>query len=167
MTVLTPTVQAGNGATRYIPANNRRYLWFSTIAATNLTPTGSEINAATDLTLNVAAVAGFMVQGNTVDAPDAGSSFTGKTPGRTTADNSSLTCYISKTGTTADVRSLLSRGQAGYVGIANEGLVTGKTMDVFPATILSLGKSQDIEANATVEVSVSITSTPGENLVIP
>lgn len=154
-----------SATSRYILAGTRTYTWVPTIA-NKAAPTSAELSAGTDLTAEVASVSGFMVQSATVDAPDAGSRFTPKTPGRITADDSSLTIYLNEAGTT-DVRTLLSRDQAGFVVIYPEGIDTGKTCDIFPVKVTGMPKSQDIEANATVEVQFVVTSIPEENVAIP
>lgn len=160
-----PSPSALTATSRYIPAGTRRYTWVPTIS-NKAAPTSAELSAGTDLTAEVMAVNGFQVSSAQVDAPDAGSRFTAKIPGRITADDSSLTIYVTST-TAADVRSLLTRDLAGYVVIYAEGIVTSKQCDIFPVRITGVPKMQDIEAAAAVEVQFAITSIPAENVTIP
>jgi hypothetical protein len=160
-----PSPSTLSSTTRYIPAGVRRYSWVPTIANKNA-PTSAELSAGTDITAEVMAVNGFQVQSTTVDAPDAGTRYTAKVPGRITADNSSLTIYITQVAGT-DIRSLLTRDLAGYVVIYAEGIVTSKTCDIFPVRITGVPKTQDIEGVACVDVEFAVTSTPVENLTIP
>jgi hypothetical protein len=159
-----PTPTALGTTSRYIPAGVRKFVWVPTIADKSA-PTSAELTAGTDLTGEVASVSGFMTTSAVVDAPDAGSRFTSKTAGRITADDSSLTIYCDSDST--DVRSLLTRDLAGYVAIFPEGIHTGGTVDLFPVKVIGTPKSEDIEANATIEVQFVVTSTPVENLAIP
>lgn len=159
-----PNPSAIAGTSRYIPAGVRKYVWVPSLASKSA-PTSAELTAGTDLTGEVASVSGFMTTSATVDAPDAGSRFTSKTAGRITADNSSLTVYCSTT--SLDARSLLTRDLAGFVAIFPEGIAAGGTVDIYPVKVIGTPKSEDIEANATIEVQFVITSTPVENLAIP
>lgn len=159
-----PTPTALSTTSRYIPAGVRKYVWVPTLSSKSA-PTSAELTAGTDLTAEVASVGGFMTTSTVVDAPDAGSRFTSKTAGRITADDSNLTIYASTS--SSDVRSLLTRDLAGFVAIFPEGIHTGGTVDIFPVKVIGVPKSEDIEANATIEVQFVVTSIPVENIAIP
>lgn len=159
-----PTPTSLTATTRYIPAGVRRVCWVPTIAV-KTAPTLSELSAGTDLTFELAAMSGFMTTSGTVDAPDMGSRFTSKTAGRITADDSSLTLYMSQTST--DARTLLTRDLIGYVVIYPEGIITAGHCDVYPVKVIGVPKQEDMEANATMEVQFVVTSIPAENLSIP
>lgn len=149
---------------RYIPPGTTRYYWVTTIA--NYTsPTRAELNAGSDLTAEVSAVSGFATSSDQQDTPDLGSRFTGKIPGRITADDSSITMYLSSN--SSDVRTLLPRDTAGYVVIFPEGDVAGQKMDVFPAKVTGQPKSRDVENPSTINIQFSITKIPAENVTIP
>lgn len=141
-----------------------RVLWVPTIA--NLqAPTRSELNAGTDLSNEIAAVAGWEVTGNTEDTPALGSVFVGKVPSTTTSDNSSLTLYADRT--SDDVRGLLSRGSTGYVVWMDEGDVANYLMDVFPSRVTAVSPQRDIAITGQIMVSFAIMREPAQALSIP
>ncbi|MET9086166.1 hypothetical protein ABZX77_30545 [Streptomyces sp. NPDC004237] len=149
---------------RYIPPGTTRYYWVPTIA-TYTSPTRSELNAGSDLTAEVSAVNGFATNSDQQDTPDLGSRFTSKIPGRITADDSSITLYLSST--SSDVRTLLPRDTAGYVVIFPEGDTTGLKMDVFPVKVTGQPKSRDIENPSTITIQFAVTKIPAENVTVP
>jgi hypothetical protein len=128
-------------------------------------PTRSEINAGTDLSDEISAVSGWEVTGNTEDAPSLGSVFISKVSSTTTAGDSSLTFYADSTST--DVRTLLSRGSAGYIIWMWEGDVAGHLADVFPVKVTSVPKQTDVTSVAQLTVNFAITKEPSENVAIP
>lgn len=149
---------------RYYRQGVSKVLWTPSIAVIT-GPTRPEINAATDLSPEVAAMAGWEVAGNTEDTPDLAETFTGNIPSTTTADASSLTFYSDAT--SVDARTLLSRGASGFVIWMDEGDVEGYLMDVFPVRVTGAPKQRDIAAVAQIMVSFSISRQPAENIAIP
>lgn len=159
-TALSPTV-------RYIPPGTRQYYWVTDIEDKN-NPTRVELDAGTDLTTEIAAVEGFQVTSEAVDTPDVGTVFTSKITGRTTADDSSFTLYLSSD--SDDSRSLFARGDDRFMVIFPEGDDEGlgtATMDVFPVRVGSTPKLQDVENPAQMTVSCYVTSEPVENVAVP
>lgn len=142
-------------------------IYFCTTISNKAAPTRSELNAGTDLSGEVNAISGFTTTGDDVETPDMNSTFTSKIPGRTSADDSSITFYADVTG--ADARALLPRGTNGYIVIMDGGDVVGSLMDVYPIRVKSQGKprSTDGKDPATVEIQMSITAEPAENVEIP
>lgn len=153
-----------NPTARYIPPGVRQYYWVPTVAD-KTAPTRSELDAGTDLTSELAQIAGFQVTSDTVDAPDAGSRFTSKVSGRTTVADSSIDLYTSDD--SDDARSLLTRDLAGFVVIFPEGDVPAQTMDVFPVTITSASILPSLTDAAQLEVQFVITSIPVNNVTVP
>ncbi|BBA99279.1 hypothetical protein RVR_5826 [Actinacidiphila reveromycinica] len=149
---------------RYYRQGRTRVLWTPTIADI-LSPTRSEINAATDLSGEIAASSGWEVTGNTEDTPDLGSVFVGNIPSTTTSDASSLTFYSDET--SVDVRTLLQRGVVGNIIWMDEGDVEGYLMDIFPVRVTSAPKQRDIAAVAQIMVNFAISRQPAENVAIP
>lgn len=149
---------------RYIPPGTTHYYFVSTIANKNA-PTRPELDAGTDLTNEIAEVSGFSTTSEQTETPDLGSRFTGKIPGRITADDSSITLYMSSTSN--DVRTLLPRDTSGFIVAFSEGDVAGRKMDVFPVKVSGQPKKRDIEDAATIEIQFTITSIPAENVTIP
>lgn len=150
---------------RYFPTGVAKYYWIPDILDPE-NPTRLELDAGTDLSPEIAEVDGFTVSSDEIEVPDINSRFTGKIPGRISADDSSLVFYGDKTG--IDVRALLPRGESGYVGRLGGGDVPTYKMDIFPVTVTSLSKAfgTDDEA-ARITVQFSISSEPIEDVDIP
>jgi hypothetical protein len=128
-------------------------------------PTRIEINAGTDLSNELAEVAGWKVVSENIDAPDFASTFVGKVAGKTSVEDSSLTMYASSD--TTDVRTLLPRGTTGYILRMDGGDVATQKMDVFPVTVSALGKVTDTSNAAHIEIDFAVTKVPAEDVAIP
>jgi len=125
----------------------------------------TELDAGTDL-IDLAEVAGWSVASNNIDAPDFDSEFTPKVAGLTSADDSSLTFYGSKSG--EDVRTVLPRGTSGFLVFADGGFTgTNTVMDVFPITVSSVAKQRSQSDVFKIQVSFAITAVPDEDQTIP
>jgi hypothetical protein len=160
----TPIAQA----VRYIHPGVSKFYFLTTIAATNLQATRPELDAGTDLSRELAATTGFNVASNIVDAPDLASAFTSKVIGRTTAEDSTATFYMNKTG--ADqLRALLPRGTTGFVVICWGGDVEGNLADTFPVTVASAAKEVNLtsEDPARVMMRFAITAEPAIDWTLP
>lgn len=144
--------------TRFIPQGTSKYYWTPTIAAATGIPTRAELDAGTDLTGEVAAVAGFTTTGDQVDVPDAQSRFTKRVPGSVNPEDSSMTFYGSKTG--ADASTFFTRDQTGYVVMLDSGDTSGRPAESFPVTVVSVAKQREITSAFQVVVAFSITSDP-------
>ena len=140
-------------------------VYYLPAAADYTAVTRAEIDAGTDLTPELADVAGFSTTSDTVDAPDWGSRFTSKVAGMVSVDDSSLTLYASQD--TQDVRTLLPRDTTGYIVWMDGGDVADQLMDVFPVTVTSVGKLRTQSDPAQVQISFAITSEPSEDQTIP
>lgn len=138
--------------------------WVPTITD-KAAPTRSELNAGTELSVEVGAVEGWQIVSAVVETPTLGSKFNAKIDGAISADDSSLTLYASQTGT--DIRDLLARGTNGYIVWMDEGDTAGRKMDVFPVRVLSQAKLREMEEAAQVQVQFAVTSEPAENVTIP
>lgn len=149
---------------RYFAPEIAKIVYMPAVANKNA-PTRAEINAGTELTNEISAINGWAVTSNLINAPDYGSRFTSKTPGRTDAANSTLTFYASQD--TVDVRELLPRDTAGFIGIMWGGDVPGQKMDNFPVKVSSLAKTLSDQADADIAVDFAITSVPAEDVAIP
>lgn len=138
---------------------------FATSVANKSAPTRAEINAGTDLRNEISEISGFQTNSDSVDAPDLGSRFTSKVPGRITADDSSITFYESVTG--VDVRGLMPRDTTGFLLLMPGGDTPTRKMHVFPITVASLATDYSLEEVARVIVNFTVTSVPAENVTIP
>lgn len=151
-------------STRYFISGLTKVNFASSIA-NKAAPTRGEINAATDLSPEVNSVEGWEVVGQDIETPDLASTFTSKVPGRTSADDSSITFYASQN--SVDVRALLPRGTNGFILWFGEGDVASRKFDVFPVRVRSAPKPRDIEAAGMIRIEFSITSEPVENITVP
>lgn len=151
-------------AVRYYRRGLTKVSWVPTID-NPAAPTRAELNAGTELSVEVGAVEGWQVTSEVVETPTLGTKFNAKIDGPISADDSSLTLYASKTGT--DVRDLLQRGSDGYVVWMDEGDTPGRGMDIFPVRVLTQAKQRNLEDAAAVQVQFAVTREPSENVVIP
>ena len=151
---------------RYINPATTKVYFCSTISNKN-SPTRSELNAGTDLSREIQAIEGFLTASEQVETPDLDTRFTGKIPGRITAEDSSITFYADATG--ADARTLLPRDTTGYIVILDGGDIAARKMDVYPVKVSSVGKPRSVEGTdaATVQIQFAITSIPAEDVAVP
>lgn len=151
--------------TRYFQPGVSKYYFLPSCANIN-SPTRVEINAGDDLSAEIAEVSGWMVSSNQIATPDMGTRFESKIPGKTTADDSSITFYGSKDGD--DVRAVLPRDTDGFMMICDGGDVPTQPADIFPVTVSSVGKVRTInEQGFQLTISFSITGEPAEDVTIP
>lgn len=151
-------------ATRYFAPGISKVLWVPTIASPGA-PTRSELNAGTDLSGEVNAIDGWTVTSDTTDTPDLNSTFVGKLPTTTSADDSSITFYASQDG--QDVRSLLPRSTRGFVVWMDEGDDPSLTCDVFPVLVSANSKQRSMSDPALIQVMFVVTRQPSEDVDIP
>jgi hypothetical protein len=130
-------------------------------------PTRAELNAGTDLSPALSDSSGWEVSSDNVESPHMDTTFTASIPGRTKAEDSSLTLTCDVDGD--DVRGLLPRGTNGFVVWLDGGDVVDRRMSCFPVRVSSLGMVRDVkgDAPATVVVNFAITSEPQEYITIP
>jgi hypothetical protein len=153
-----------NVTSRYVSEGTRK-IYFVTTIATQASPSRAEINAGTDLTDEIAEMSGFAVSSDQAEVPDMASRFTGKIPGRITADDSSIRFYASSTSN--DVRTVLPRDTAGFVLTLWEGDVPTQKMDVWPVKVGSAAVQPTIDDPASILVQFTITRIPSQNVTIP
>ena len=152
--------------TRYFHAGTAKVYFLPAIAAADKTPSRAEITAGTDLTNEIADMSGWLVGSGTITTPDLGSTFESNIPGKTSVDASSLTFYADLDGD--DIRSVLPRGTAGFIVIADAGDALDKPADVFPVRVSSVGKTRSVgEESARLTVNFAITDEPAENVSLP
>lgn len=158
----TPAITA---STAYFPRGTSKCYYLPTVAASNLTPTRSEMNSGTDLAPQLMDWSGWTVTGNTVGNEDLGSVFDKTFAGSTSAEASSLTMRADKAG--VDVRALLPRGTTGYVMWLPGGDVAGYKASVWPVYVTSNSESTTTNEVGRRIVNFSITAEPAENVTIP
>lgn len=156
-----------NKATRYFQPEVSRVHFLPTIAAATLIPTRAEITAGTNITGEIADLSGWQVRGDMIPTPDLASRFVSQIGGRTKAESSSITFYADKTAN--DVRTVMPRGQVGYIVFMDGGDVatTGK-MDVYPVEVTAVGKARSTGDQAMqISIDYAITRPPAEDVAIP
>lgn len=151
-------------AVRYYRRGVTKVSWVPTIADKS-SPTRTELDAGTELSLEVGEIEGWQVTSNVIETPSLGSLFDAKINGSITADDSSLTMYASQSG--EDVRTLLTRGSNGFIVWMDTGDTATELMDVFPVRVLSQGKMRTLDDAAKIQVQFAVTSEPAENVAIP
>lgn len=123
-------------------------------AVTNMIPTRAQINAGTDISEEIAAIAGWLITSETVDTPDLGGRFVKKVNGRLTAADSGFTCWADVAG--VDIRDLLTIDQETHIVFMDGGDVEDSFMDVYKVSIASVGKVREIEGAGRIEVKSTI-----------
>lgn len=158
--VATPITKS----TRYFRPGLSQVTYVPTIADYNA-PTRTELDAGTGLHPETAGVGGWAVNSETIATPDLVSEFVPSIAGPRSAEDSSLTLYLSSD--SVDVRDILPRGTTGFIVWFGEGDEDGKKMDVYPVTVTSAPKQYDLTDAAKIQVQFSVTQEPAENVTVP
>lgn len=160
MAVLSSSIRYASYATSVIH-------FVPTIADAGFAATRIEINAGTNLTGEISDLAGWSLSGATIDAPDLKSAFVSKVPGRTSAEDSSLTFYASENGT--DVRTVLPYKTSGFIVVMPGGDVAGGKMNVYPVRVNNPGTPTISTGDdlSKITIGFAITREPKLNLAIP
>src|SRR5262249_36265204 len=151
-------------STRYIPEGNTHFYWVISMA-NYLSPTAAELNAGTDLTPEIAATGNWGIISGAIDAPDLATLFTPQINGKVTVDGSTLDIYASIN--SIDARTLLPRLTNGFVVKFPEGVIAGRTMDVFPSRVLQQAKPTNFTNPSVIQVGWAVTKIPAENVAGP
>jgi hypothetical protein len=158
----TPAITA---TTRYFDVGKTKVYFLPTVSNLNA-PTRAEMNAGTDLSPEVADVAGWSVKSNLIQTPDFATRFVSQIAGRIEAEDSSLTFYASSD--SVDVRSLLPRDTNGFIMWLDGGDVPTHKADVYPVTVTAVSKMRSAGSDpARIQISFSITRSPGQDVTIP
>lgn len=151
---------------RYFQPEISKVHFLTAIAAATHIPVRAEITAGTDLTDEIADIAGFQVTGADIATPDMGKRFTKSIPGRKTAANSSITVYADLAG--ADARTVLTEGLNGFMVFMDGGDVPGQPMDVYPVRVKAVGKARSVGDSAMqLVIEFTITGAPVVDEDIP
>ena len=153
-------------ALRYFPVGVRKYNWLAAVASKNA-PTRAEINAGTDLTAEIAAVNGFEITAPAIDVTAFGDVFAVQVTGLPAAsDPCEIIFYASST--SADVRTVLPAGTAGFLLFLPEGDVPGQRCEVWPVTVRSMFIDEAATGAAgQIHVQFVTTSAPAQNVTVP
>jgi hypothetical protein len=151
-------------STRYYPPGTRQVYWVPSIASKDA-PSRAELDAGTDLTGEVSAMAGFDPTSATVDTPDLSTRFTSQIPGAITVSASTITLYASDD--SQDVRQVMPRDTSGFIVVFWEGDVADNLMDVYPVRVTAAPKDVTTTDAESITVNFAVTSEPAENVDIP
>lgn len=160
---ITPNQPAA--ITRFFGVGTTEVLFCPTIT-TKSAPSFAELDAGTELTRDIADLSGWSTSSEFIDVPDMETRFTGKIPGRISAEDSSFTFYADEDRGSGDVRALLPRDTEGYIVIADGGLASGKG-DVFHIKVGSNSPVRSVDDAVKVMVNFAILDEPAEGVTLP
>jgi hypothetical protein len=129
-------------------------------------PTRAEITAGSDLSGDVADIAGWSLNNAAIATPNLADRFTPQIPGEDTVGDSSLTFYDRDDSET--IRTALAKGTEGFVLIMPYGDVPTKRCAVYP--VRSAGVNDEFSLGndaARFVVGFAITDVPNQDAVIP
>lgn len=154
-----------SSATRHIAKGIAKCYFVETIS-NYAAPTRIELDAGTDLSPQIREIDGWLTESESVETQNLKETFTSTIPGSTSVDDSSLTMYHDQGGN--DVRSLLARGDNGFMVWFYGGDVAGRRMSVFPVRVASVGVEVTTDDDpVVVVVNFNVTSEPAEFLTVP
>lgn len=139
--------------------------YFVRLIANKTAPTRAELDAGIDLSNELASIQGFVVESTTKDAQALNEIFVPQISAQRVSPASGLTFYTSLN--SVDVRSVLHRGDTGFVVFLDDGDVGGRLMDVFPVTVQVASKPRDDDAVSQVMIPFAIISEPAIDVPIP
>jgi hypothetical protein len=151
--------------TRYFAVGTTEVLFCPAIAD-KTTPTFAELDAGTEITRDIADLSGWSTSSEFINVPDLKTRFTGKIPGRITAEDSSFTFYADEDSGSGDARALLPRDTEGYIVIADGGLASGKG-DVFHVRVGSSSAVRSTDDAVKVMVNFAVLDEPAEGVTLP
>ena len=157
-----PTIPS---STRFFQPGIVKVYWLPAIVATNLTPTRTEITAGTDLTPEIDDIAGWSYSTTFIETKDANNRVRPKLAGPVSLDDSSITFNGSQDGD--DVRTVLTRGDTGFIMWCDGGDVPTQDAEVFPVEVGSVVRVRSLtDANFKIRVDFGVTNVPVD-VVIP
>ena len=125
---------------RFMRKGRTKVRWIPTIAAATLIPTTAEVTAGTDLTPQLAEIAGFTFTNSPIATPDMSSDFVVTIPGENATEDSSMTFYEDNVFASNPIKTALAKGATGFIGIYFQGIAgatpaSGDRLDVWPVSI--------------------------------
>lgn len=129
-------------------------------------PTRAEINAGTNLSSDIADIAGWSLSNSPIATPNLADRFTPQITGEDTVGDSSLTFYDRDDSTT--IRTALAKGTNGFILIMPYGDVPGKRSEVYPITSAGVNDEFSVGNDAArFVVGMAITGVPNQNATVP
>jgi hypothetical protein len=151
-------------STRFFQPGIVAVYWIPEVANT-ASITRAEITAGTDLTPELDDWAGWSYSTTFIETKDAASRIRPKLAGAVSLDDSSMTFNGSQDG--EDIRTVLTRGDTGYVLIADGGDVTAQPAELFPVEVGSVVPVRSLDADAfKVRIDFGVTNVP-VNVTLP
>jgi hypothetical protein len=152
-------------STRFFQPGIVKVYYLADIAATNLTPTRLEITGGTNLTPELDDWTGWSYSTTFIETKDAASRIRPKLAGAVSLDDSSMTFNGSVDG--EDVRTVLTRGDTGFIVICDGGDVTAYPAEVFPVEVGSIVPVRSLDsASFKVRIDFGVTNIP-QTIVLP
>lgn len=155
-----------NATNRYINPEVTVVYFMDTVADLSAGPTRSELDAGQDFTAEIAAMTGWEIAADRVAVPDLGTKFTGRISGRVNPGDSQIVFYASAD--TDDIRQVLTRGDQGFVFIADGGDVVGQKARLFAVDVNAVSPTTAVEGTEAARVMVDFAITDvNEDVDIP
>lgn len=152
-------------ATRYFQPGICRWYFAATLASPSAI-TASELSGATELTPEVNDISGWTTSTAFIETKDASSRLRPQLAGAVSFEGSSITFNGSRDG--QDARGVFTRGQTGYIVIADAGIGTGKKADIYPVEVGAIAKLRNLDNdNFKIRVDYGITGLPAEEVALP
>lgn len=163
----TVTTYASIKPKKYSRRGTSIFLWVPTIASTAYLPTRTELSAGTNITGAIAAINGFTLTNQPIDAPDMADTFDAQITGNDKADSSDLTLYEDEV--EADLETLLAKGENGFIVILRKGdIPENASMDVYPIEIASQSPAYTTDNDAAkFSVVFTINDRPVQGAPVP
>ena len=141
-------------------------LYFLPAVADMEAPTRAEITAGTDLSPLATGLSGWQFSNQRIDTPILSSSFTPQIDGPDEVGDSSIVFMDDDTATT--IRTTLTKGTSGYIGMFPYGDVATKRMEVWPIKSAGVNDEWSMGSDpARFQVDFAITNPPEQNAVVP
>lgn len=149
----------------YVPLGKAKFYWVATIADP-AAPTRTELDAGTDLSPAVTAVAGWSVSTTMASLPLLGTRFESQVAAQITPAASSITLASSSTDGNP-VAGVLAQDDPGFIVRMLTGDNATGQMDVFPVYVASVSKPVTLTSPVTIQIDFAITNQPQSDLAIP
>jgi len=151
---------------RFFRRGVSKVYWLPACASPSSGPTAGEFSSGTNLSPYVKEVNGFQLQNSPISTPDLETTFDSQMDGPDTTSDSSLKLYDDKD--TSTVRTLLTKGQSGFLLLAPYGIASGKRCEVWPCKSLGFNDEWSMDAvSADAMVQFAITVKPSQSAAMP
>lgn len=131
-------------------------------------PSRAELTAGTDLSPEVADIAGWQLTNAPIATPNLNDKFTPQIEGEDTVSDSSLTFYDQKAADEDTIRVALAKGGAGFIVVLPYGDVPTARCQVYAVTSTGVNDEFTVGNDAArFMVGFAITEVPNLNAVVP